>query len=393
MAFTIFSASAEERVSALQTNAGPDAPSVTKLAGGGWLVTWTARPVAGTGVDVFQQKYDADGEPQFKDQSGRPQVRQVNVETGADHVIPWSGFWRMADGSLPGRHSQDPEGANHDIYQQRFNAAGEPQFKDQGGRQQDRLVSAGTAGDPDHNPTVTALPAGDGGWIVAWIGRNQDGSSGVYQQRYGADDERCSRIGTGEPQAQQVEPFAYAAVSRPSVTTLANGGWIVTWAGAKQDGRPGINQQWYDKNGVPQFTDGNGQPQGRPVSRSSDGGPYAPSVAALADGGWLVTWVLVNVGGSTIYQQRYDKNGEALFKDGGGQPQDRVVNVYSNHTQNNPVVTALADGGWVVTWGSRGQDETVHSIYQQKYDSAGNPQFTEPGWRPTRLARDRSGRA
>ena len=99
MAFTIFSASAEERVSALQTNAGPDAPSVTKLAGGGWLVTWTARPVAGTGVDVFQQKYDADGEPQFKDQSGRPQVRQVNVETGADHVIPSVRFWRMADGS------------------------------------------------------------------------------------------------------------------------------------------------------------------------------------------------------------------------------------------------------------------------------------------------------
>ncbi len=382
MAFTIFSASAEERVSALQTNAGPDAPSVTKLAGGGWLVTWTARPVAGTGVDVFQQKYDADGEPQFKDQSGRPQVRQVNVETGADHVIPSvrilaDGGWIVTWTAFTG-----PEGANHDIYQQRFNAAGEPQFKDQGGRQQDRLVSAGTAGDPDHNPTVTALPAGDGGWIVAWIGRNQDGSSGVYQQRYGADGEPLFKDGTGEPQAQQVEPFAYAAVSRPSVTTLADGGWIVTWAGAKQDGRPGINQQWYDKNGVPQFTDGNGQPQGRPVSSSSDGGPYAPSVAALADGGWLVTWVLVNVGGSTIYQQRYDKNGEALFKDGGGQPQDRVVNVYSNHTQNNPVVTALADGGWVVTWGSRGQDETVHSIYQQKYDSAGNPQFTNQDGAP-----------
>ena len=247
MAFRISQQAPKSASAPYRPMPAPIRPSVTKLAGGGWLVTWTARPVAGTGVDVFQQKYDADGEPQFKDQSGRPQVRQVrqvNVETGADHVSPSvrilvDGGWIVTWTAFTG-----PEGANHDIYQQRFNAAGEPQFKDQGGRQQDRLVSAGTAGDPDHNPTVTALPAGDGGWIVAWIGRNQDGSSGVYQQRYGADGEPLFKDGTGEPQAQQVEPFAYAAVSRPSVTTLADGGWIVNmgWrqAGWKTQHQPAM---------------------------------------------------------------------------------------------------------------------------------------------------------
>ena len=94
-----------------------------------------------------------------------------------------------------------------------------------------------------------------------------------------------------------------------------------------------------------------------------------------------MTWVLVNVGGSTIYQQRYDKNGERCSRMEADNLGPGGEDVIKPHT-NNPVVMALADGGWVVTWGSRGQDETVHSIYQQKYDSAGNPQFTNQDGAP-----------
>ena len=330
-------------------------------------------------------------EPQFKDQNGQPQVRQVNVETGADHVIPSvtilaDGGWIVTWTAFTG-----PGGANHDIYQQRFNAAGEPQFKDQGGRQQDRLVSAGTAAIRITYPTVTALPAGDGGWIVAWIGRNQDGSSSVYQQRYGADGEPLFKDGTGAAAGPAGRRHLLIAACKPSVGDDPRRWRLDHDMGWRQAGwkTTAFNQQWYDKNGVPQFTDETGQPQGRPVSSSSDGGPYAPSVAALADGGWLVTWVLVNVGGSTIYQQRYDKQWRGAVqgwrrttsRPGG----ERLLEPHAEQSRRDGARRWRMGGDLGV---QRGQDETVHSIYQQKYDSAGNPQFTNQDgdpldWRAT----------
>ena len=47
------------------------------------------------------------------------------------------------------------------------------------------------------------------------------------------------------------------------------------------------------------------------------------------------------------------------------------VNTYTSSTQYLPAVTALADGGVVVTWGSRNQDGSGYGIYGQRYDAQG----------------------
>ena len=45
-------------------------------------------------------------------------------------------------------------------------------------------------------------------------------------------------------------------------------------------------------------------------------------------------------------------------------------------------MTALADGGWLVTWTSYGQDGSGFGIYQQRYNSEGGTVGGETWSRP-----------
>ena len=92
----------------------------------------------------------------------------------------------------------------------------------------------------------------------------------------------------------------------------------------------------------------------------------SPTTTALADGGWLVSWVSYGQDGDQygIYQQRYDSVGVLV----GGETQ---VNTYTTYEQLSPTTAALSDGGWVVSWVTAGQDGDLYGIYQQRYESAG----------------------
>ncbi|WP_230534671.1 hypothetical protein, partial [Microvirga roseola] len=140
-----------------------------------------------------------------------------------------------------------------------------------------------------------------------------------------------------------------------SVTALSDGGWVVTWESYGQDGSGyGIYQQRYDSAGT--AVDGEQQ-----VNTYTTDGQSLPDVTALADGGWVVSWRSDGQDGSGtgIYQQLYDATGTAV----GGEQQ---VNSYTTSTQDESRVTALSDGGWVVTWHSDGQDGSGYGVYQQR---------------------------
>ena len=70
----------------------------------------------------------------------------------------------------------------------------------------------------------------------------------------------------------------------------------------------------------------------------------SPSVATLADGGWVVSWQSDSQDGDRggIYLQRYDAAGVAV----GGEVQ---VNSHTSGSQGNPSFAALVDGGFVVS--------------------------------------------
>ncbi len=51
---------------------------------------------------------------------------------------------------------------------------------------------------------------------------------------------------------------------------------------------------------------------------------------------------------------------------GGGETR---VNTFTDASQYEPSITALSDGGWVVTWSSNGQDGSGRDVFQQAYDT------------------------
>ena len=92
-----------------------------------------------------------------------------------------------------------------------------------------------------------------------------------------------------------------------------------------------------------------------------------PATAALADGGFVITWMSdgQDSSGNGIYAQRYDASGNV----NGAELQ---VNTYTTDDQDDSSTAALADGGFVVTWQSYGQDGNSSGIYAQRYDADGS---------------------
>lgn len=91
-----------------------------------------------------------------------------------------------------------------------------------------------------------------------------------------------------------------------------------------------------------------------------------PKITVLASGGWVVTWE-AGRRSHDIYQQAYSADGSA----NGGETQ---VNSTWEGDQSEHQTTALSNGGWVVTWLS-GQDGG--GVYQQIYRADGSRQGGE----------------
>lgn len=99
---------------------------------------------------------------------------------------------------------------------------------------------------------------------------------------------------------------------------------------------------------------------------------YSPAITGLTDGGFVVSWESYGQDGSGwgIYAQRYDAQGAAV-----GAEFQVTTNTASD--QRSPIITALADGGFVVSWQSpSGQDGSRSGIYAQRYNAAGEPVTT-----------------
>ena len=190
--------------------------------------------------------------------------------------------------------------------------------------------------DQQSNPTVTAL--NDGGFVVTWEGYfgQDDDYIGIYGQIYDA---------SGNPTGSEFRVNTYTTYRQenPSVVGLSNGGFVVTWQGIGQDcpefWQMDIYGQIYDASGIPTGSEFR-------VNTYTTGSQWGPSVTALSDGGFVVTWYgsgQQDEEGSNIYGQCYDADGTPTGS-------EFLVNTYSTGVYSS--ATALSDGGFVVTWTS-----------------------------------------
>lgn len=154
-----------------------------------------------------------------------------------------------------------------------------------------------------------------------------------------------------------------------SVTALAGGGFVVAWTDASGTSTPGV--------GVDlrlQVFSALGLPVGLEVALPADpsGERIQPSVAALPDGGFALVWTSgpVPSGGPAegdILLQRFAPDGSPVSP-------PEVVNTTTAGLQHQPVVAALPDGGLLVTWTSRpeGPDaDGTTGVMIQAFDAQG----------------------
>ena len=206
-------------------------------------------------------------------------------------------------------------------------------------------VNAFTAGS-QFGPSVTGLK--DGGFVVTWTSHDQDGSdNGIFGQRVAAGAE--FQINTYTPNGQR----------DPSVTALSDGGFVVMWDSFAQD---------RDRHPVGQRFDAAGAAVGAEFQFDSSitDNQFEPSVSALSDGGFVVTWQAHVPAGdpisSGVFGQRYDAAGALSGT-------EFQVSVDGNGEASEPSVTVLEGGGFVVTW--KAYDSSGTGIYGQRYDAAG----------------------
>ena len=310
-------------------------PRVAALADGGYVVSWMSYGQDGSGAGIYSQRYGVGGT------AVGDEVR-VNSTTANDQLNP--SVAALADGGyVVSWMSYSQDGSGWGIYAQRYGASGAPV----GGEVR---VNNTTAND-QIDPAISALS--DGGYVVSWVSFGQDGSGyGIYAQRYGASG---AAVG-GEV---RVNSTTLGSQQQPTIGGLSDGGYVVSWMSGQDGSGAGIYAQRYSASGAPV----GGEVR---VNSTTANDQLNPSVAALADGGYVVSWMSYSQDGSVwgIYAQRYGASGAPV----GGEVR---VNSTTTNDQIDPAISALSDGGYVVSWMSYGQDGSAAGIYAQRYGASG----------------------
>ena len=303
--------------------------SVARLNDGGFVVSW--QTLQG---DIHLQRYAADGAPvggetQVNPDSTALQHQNNEAITGLNGG-GWLVTWR----------SETDSNGYQSVFSQRYGANGEPV----GGPLivESMQVSIG-------NAVTTSLLSG--GHVVVWTHNDE-----LLQRRYDAGGQPA---GDGTPQT--VAPLAG---NPPNVAALADGGWIVLY--------PGDQSTLYA-----QRFDGAGQAVGGATaiaSGASTGFYQGATATGLANGGYVIAWESSGTtpGYADIHAQRFDAGGARVGE-------ELVVNAVTDSTQAMPSVTALQDGGFMITWASWLQDGSGSGVYAERFDAHGVPQ-SNPGW-------------
>jgi hypothetical protein len=316
-------------------------PSTAALSDGGFVVTWTSQNQDGSLNGIYAQRYDAVGAvvgDEFQvnthtvNNQFDPHITGLN---NGDFVITWT--------------SQNQDGMLNGIYAKRYDSAGvivDDEF----------LVNTYTAGN-EQEPSITAL--NDGGFVITWTSYNQTPGTGfdIYAQRYDAAGAKATTnaVRSGSLNAE-VDQW------NSSITGLNNGDFIITWNSFGQglDSELGVHAERY-------AVDGSYVGSEFQVNTYTNQNQFHPSITSLNDGGFIITWKSDNQHGSLndIYAQRYDAVGAVVGN-------EFLVN--TQHTVNNqydPHITGLNNGDFVITWTSQNQDGGYYGVYAQIYNASG----------------------
>lgn len=310
---------------------------------GGAIIAWQDARVVGLPNDIYVQRIDAFGAPQWA-------LNGVIVcNAGGDQTGPTI----IADGSGGAIIAwNDPRNgtSNTDIFAQRVNSAGVMQWTSNG-------VAVCTATGGQFYPRIVS--DGGTGWIMTWMD-GRVAASDIYAQRLNA---------SGVPQWTANGVVICAATNTQQISRLVPdtaGGAIIAWEDLRGGTTLDIYAQRVNGSGVVQWT-----ADGVVVCNAVQ---TQTAIAMLPDGagGALLAWQDFRGGTSyDVLAQRINAAGVPLWPANG-----TAVCQAAGHQQ---VISALSDdaGGMILTWQdfrSGGAD-----IYAQRMSSTGAPQWAMDG--------------
>jgi hypothetical protein len=326
------------------------APKVTTLTNGGYVVAWQADIADGQGKDVFFQVYGANG-------AAVPGgVHQIGAETGNfDDGMP--NMAALSDGGFVISWSAQTASSGQDVFVQRYDhliqAIDAPIRLE--GAPGTTLINADSFDMGSSVPSVTALS--DGAYVAVWAAATAQ-TPDVFMQRFGADNAPLGgviQLGSGD----------YTSVWYPKVITLSNGGFVVAWTASKADDLEAwdVYLRSFDSQGNSVVT--------HRLSAASQPGSYFwdtdVHLTALTGGGYVVSWQGADANRYDIYTQQYTANDTAVG------PVQSLRSDLSSDVNYTPTISAMLDGGYVVSWSSLTTDGQGLDLFAQRFDAQGNP--------------------
>ncbi|MCP4247817.1 MAG: ricin-type beta-trefoil lectin domain protein [bacterium] len=151
----------------------------------------------------------------------------------------------------------------------------------------------------------------------------------------------------------------------PSVSALADGGFVVVWCTSDWMGLEASVQ------GRRYAADGSAVGEEFRINTYSDGSLYYPAVAYFTGGGFVAVWESWGSSGSDSWG--YSVQGRRYAADGTAVGEQFQVNTYTVGLQWRPAVATFADGGFATVWQGRGPSGSTYSIQGQRYAINGSP--------------------
>ncbi|MCP3693851.1 MAG: hypothetical protein GY917_16735, partial [Planctomycetaceae bacterium] len=395
-------------------------PAIAMTRDGRFVVSWEGPDSDGTGI--FAQRYDNQASPVGSQISvnsyttGNQYDPTVQVDADANFIVGWT--------------SSQQDGQGEGVYAQRFNAAGIAQSNEF------RLNDTSTG----HQRDLSLAMRDDGVITATWTSSGQDGDGwGIYSTRRLDGRDYMNVTDTGAPVISNVRSVRHGeqsdavsgrqliedvdqlivsfsqnmstaggAAGVNSVTNPSN--WILNedgvWApDAINSISYSLDPESYQYEALITFTstltqgsfvlvaseniqdtaghslDGNldGIAGGnwqtsftvhpdQLVNTNTDTDTGVPTVAMGADGRYVTTWASNGQDGDNwgVFAQRYNPDGT---KNG----DEFQVNTHTADHQHEPDVAMAADGRFVITWQSAHQDGSSWGIYAQRYNADGTP--------------------
>ncbi len=321
-----------------------DAPKIKIVSdgSGGAIITWLDNR-GGSTYDIYTQRVDASGIPQWTTNGvaicAAPYEKldpQITADGSGGAIITWQDY---------------RSGSTYGIYAQRVDASGIPQWTTNG-------VAVCTAAYNQYYPQI--ISDGLGGAIITW----QDpraGSYDIYAQRVDA---------SGIPQwtANGVVICAAAYVQIvPQITADDSGGAIITWRDYRSGSYPDIYAQRVDASGIPQWT-----ANGVAICAATNSQLEA-QITADGSGGAIITWQ-DRRGGSTydIYAQRVTWSGVVQWMT------DGIAVCMAGYDQTYPRIVSDGSGGAIATWQDT-RSGSSYDIYAQRVNANGAALWEDEG--------------